>query len=322
MEQSKIDAVIGKMVDGIRDKSRGFVLDLATQASQKVADELVVRLANLHTLDPAEQQDLMAMVESLRTPTQTSVAVVEQLPPIDEYQRPADLRQHVLQSTESFIAYTKRYGKPDRSLILCDEDMAQLVIDELVDRGDREIVTMPWKPSDDWKAWATALDKPMTHRLLLRFLTSQEHNLEDASNLLPLRDLKLTSTVDIDSAIQETNEAITVSFKTNGDTSLAKFKRKIPLSVPVLDQDVTDEADWIDVTVRIEIDMPTKAGDQPMFTLRCSEWQQHFSERIEAEMAFIQGNLGDAWLVVAGTHKQSLRAIGRSKVGQPEKKTF
>jgi hypothetical protein len=104
-----IDDVVAGLIDGIRDKKRGFVLGIAQESEGEV-----------------------------------SIEVKESLPPHDEWKPPANLRKHTIEDTESFIAYARRYGNLTASLVLYCDSKAVIVIDEHVDRGDREIIAMPF----------------------------------------------------------------------------------------------------------------------------------------------------------------------------------
>jgi hypothetical protein len=180
-------------------------------------------------------------------------------------------------------------------------------------RGDREIVSMPWLESDDWKAWSGVLGKGMVHRNLLKFLASQEHNLEDASVLIPLRTLKLSSQVDLDSDVQDSGDRIGIVFRTNGGESLAQFKKSIPIRIPVLDQDASNDDAWIQALIKLDVELPSKSDEQPLFTLTCSTWRQRRLFRIQAETAHIGEQLGSAWTVVMGEHSTRERAIGAER---------
>jgi len=312
MQQSKLDQVVNKMIDNVRGRDRGFVLDLAADARTHCLELQQMLAKAREDGDAVEQKQLEALCDALAESLAfTSIEVRDALPPIDEYQRPADVRKHGLGDTESFIAYAQRYGTPDRSLIFYNEQHATLTLDEQVDRGDREVVTLDFRESEDWRDWSEVLGRPKGHRELLNFLVNHEHTLDDAAIIEPLRTLRMKSTVNIDSDVQDTGDTIGIVFNTNGNEELKKFRRVIPLRLPVLEQDVDDADRYESVELRMEVTLPQRSEEAPKFTLNCSVWRTVKVRRVRAEGQVIREALGDGWTVVHGQHDVTKRRIGR-----------
>lgn len=314
MSQNKIEQVLAKALDAISSRGRGSVMGIALPESQRTA------LVKLHDMIAAaavdgneDAQNAMKMLDDLIAQGDgVEIRLVESLKPVDEWQRPADLRQHAIFDTASFIAFAKRYGTAEKSLVMYSAEKCQLVIDELVERGDREIITFSFHSSNDFKAWAAAQARKMTHRDLLTLLGNQEHNLLDVSVIEPLRTLKLKSTVAHDSDVLETGDQISVAFQTGGTEEIKKFKRRFMVRLPVFDLDVDHKEQWIEAEMRLDLFLPAQAGDPPLFALTCSTWPEVTRRRALAEGKVITDGLGGGWSVMHGQLANGVRKIGRN----------
>ena len=274
---NRIDEIVTGMIDKICSAGRGFVLGLMPD------------------------DDKSKRIE---------VTVSEQLPPVDDYEPPAAYAAHGVNDARSLVAFAKRYGKAKDSLILYDQERVSLTLDETISHGQRQVITMKFVDSPDWQTWSAVLGKPLAHRDLLRFLLSQEHLLLDMAIIEPLRTLKLKSEVKHDSDIQIESQSIGVVFTTNGQEEIKKFQTKIPISLPVLEQDVSQRDRWMDFTIRVDFELPDRAHEGPTFTLRCSEWQMERMSRIHTEGETIAEQLGEGWLVLHGLHGTAARPVG------------
>lgn len=329
MQQSKIDNVINKIIDGVRGKGRGFVLDLAAGPCEVKADVLIEAVQQLKP-DEALTQERIERLRELAfagtAPGYTAVEVRESLPPIDEYIRPTPHRKHILHDTDAFIAFAKRYGDAKRSLVLYDQNVVTLTIDELMTeekqgqtadaslideaRGDREVITMPFVKSEDWTRWSEIIGEYKGHKELVKFLINNNHNLESPELLHSMRVFRANTVVNQDSDVTEDNRTISFLVKTNAEESMAKFPKAIKLKIPILAADVADSDSWAVIELRIEVELPDHPGKPVLFCLSCSQWDQHFINRIDHEGDVIREALKD-WTVLHGTHQQTERRIGR-----------
>ena len=275
-DDNPIDAAVDRLIDWATQRDRGFTLNLAKDGADK-----------------------------------TVIEVVESLAPLDEYEGPADWRAHGIADAASFVAYAQRYGKPDKSLVFVTDEMITLTIDEEIEKGEREVIVMARRMSVDWSDWSKIQREPLTHRDLLRFLITHEHNLANGDILDQLRLLRMTSTVRHDSEIDHGRETVGVLINTGGGEEMAKFDRVLSIRLPVLEQDVTDEGDWLYAEVKIDIELPKAAEGPPLFILTCSLWRTVWVQRLEREGKAIAEKLGDGWLVVHGKHNTERRRLGR-----------
>jgi len=273
-----IDELVANLMQAIHRKGRGFVLGLDRMEDGGV-----------------------------------SIEVKESLPPVDEWERPADVREHEIHDTQSFIAFAKAYGDAAKSLVFYNEGGATLTLDETVAKGDRETVHMAFTPSDDYSDWCGVIGSVTDHRRLLLFLLAHEHNLTDPGILASMRRLRLNATVDHESDLQETDTTVGVLVRTSGGEDLAKFPKEFRICVPVLEQDL-DENQWRTLTVRLEVVLPTEAGKSATFCLRCAEWPVLLRRRAADEGNTVAEALSD-WNVMHGKHVTNERRIGRPNRG-------
>jgi len=277
---TKLDEIVNLAIDGITKRGRGFVLDLANEV---------------------DEQGRHLKVE-----------IVERLAPADEWEKPADLRRHTVHDAESFVAFVNRYANPDKALVFIDADAAVLIIDETVDRGDRERVIWPMTFSDDYREWKGIMGKSLTHKDLLQHLIAHEHNLASRSMELvqAMRTMKATTTVKHDSDLQEDSTSIGMMIESKGGEEIKKFPKAITVTFPVLDADVLEQVNHVTATVRLDITLPTEPKQPPMFTLICSQWRQLGMKRLADERACLAEQL-KGYCVLFGTPNHEPRLIGR-----------
>lgn len=319
MQQSKIDSVVNQIIDQIRGRERGFVLDLGaiptfTEADRKEAQDRVLKhLEALGDVPHEKVSPLLREIDRLIDAQRGAVVEVrESLKPVDEYQRPADFRRHTIGDTASLIAYATKYGNKDKSLVLYNDEQVQLVIDEQIERGEREIVTLGLQQSEAWNTWSALLGRPQTHRNLFKSLILLSDTLADPLLLDSMRSLKVNVNVKHDSDLQDDAKTIGIFVETKAGEELKRFPKVVPIKLPVLDQDVDHKDQWRSATLRLEIDLPEKAEAPTMFTLYCPQWSGIRRERVRLEADLIVGGLKD-WTVVRGQHSTAPRNIGRNK---------
>lgn len=314
MQQSKIDAVVNKIIDGIRDRERGFVLDLAGPDQREQLVDLRREVEDSGAGTVARGEALAIIDELLAVSGGTVIEVRETLPPVDEYQAPARYRQHKIGDRESFITYAKRYGSAERSLVMYGDEGCRLVIDELVERGERETAYLPFRCSDEWNAWGKLLNTPLDHRNFMRHIVAWEHTLADSDLLQAIRGLSFTATAQHDSTLNDDGSTWGVTFVTKGGESVKRFPKEFGLRLPVLEQDVgdIDTSVWHDVDVRLDLELPTTPGSGAIIRLGCSTWRQHQLDRVRAEGATIAEAL-DGWTVVHGEHHDEPRKLGNPR---------
>jgi hypothetical protein len=162
-------------------------------------------------------------------------------------------------------------------------------------RGRLEVVRMAFIRSDDWVAWGTILaNGAIDHKTLYKFLLKQEHNLTDGNLLAAVGSIRVNSTVNYESDLQEFGESVGMLFKTAAGEELKKFPKQLAIVLPVLEED-QDADRWASATVRLNVQMPAGPTDKPMFTMICSKWEQILLARIRAEGKKIVDELGSDW---------------------------
>lgn len=242
-----------------------------------------------------------------------SVAVQETLPPEDLYEPPTNWRKHELHDTDSLIAFAKKYGTAEDSLIVVDDDVVTLSLDELKERGDRELITLPFPRSDDFDAWNDLLERSnVNHKTLLDTVIRHAHNLTDLKVLDALRTVRGSATVKFDSDLRESAESVGAMFTTTKGDELLQFPKAFAIKVPILDTDDDAEDLWHTVSIRLHVVMPTQPGEGIRFLLVCPGWKSAQRARIGIELDKLRENLPD-WTIVRGTHQQAARTVGRNR---------
>ncbi|MEM6853021.1 MAG: hypothetical protein AAF593_01270 [Planctomycetota bacterium] len=275
-ETSLVDVAVLEKVSAAKTKGRGWLIDAAQDNDGKI-----------------------------------SVEVQETVPPVDEYIPHAHGRQHEFDDLESLILFAERYGDKTKSLVLVSDDRAVVVLDEQIERGDREKGSLFFGQTDEFVAWNGVVGKKLGHKALLQHLIFHLHTMDDATLLASMRKATVHATIDNESDIQETNKTLGVRVHTKGGEELAEFPKEIKVKVPVLREDVLDETAWMSATMRLQIDLPDRPEDAVGFTLVCSEWSMLVRKRTQTIVEELRAGL-DGWTVLRGLHATFERRIGRS----------
>jgi uncharacterized protein DUF2303 len=262
-----IDDAVSRLLEAIEGKNKGFILDLAKDADNE-----------------------KHVIIEVRRP----------MPRHDEYQAPPAYRNHRIDTTDSFISFAKKYGDNEKSLVFVNEKRMVLVINEAIDKGNRETAIMTFTPSDDWNEWTVVQAEPHTHKQLLRFLMEHEHNLRNPELLAVMQSVRVNSTVDFESELTDAGDKVGIVYKTNKGEELKQFPKQIVIAVPVLDLDATEDVDrGVTAALKLDIQMPEKPGEVPRFQLSCSRWHLIYRERVQAEGRKVAEALG-SMSVIAG----------------------
>lgn len=328
-----LDDLAAARMQTLARKGRGFVLDTLgiplfnEMERTKVRDRMAGHLDTLAAavakvtdsdqaagIEAASRQLILELDTTMDRARGAAIQIIESpapLPLIDEYEPPAELRAHTIHDTAAFIAYARRYGSQADSLVFVNESGATLTLKELIERGKREIVTMAFRPSEDWAAWSEILGEDTGHRGLVEFLRCHEHNLEDPTILMLMAELRLSSTVNLESIVSEDAKSFTLAVKTGGSETMKNFPKKFTIKIPVLEQDGATE-ERASAEISLSIQLPDEARGQPIFSIRCSLWRQILLERVRTEQELIQESLA-GWTVIHGEHHSIARQLGIPK---------
>lgn len=271
-----IDAVIATLVQDARARNRGFALGVA--------------------------QDVDEQGKNI------TFTLEQTLPPADEWEPPAESRRHTVYDVPSLIAMARKYSRPERGLILVDDDGVELVLDELRERGQRETVSLEWEFSRAWRKWDELVNKePVAHKPLFKFLMGRQGDLADPDILQAMRSVKATATVKSDSTIREIGESVGVVFETAAGEDLVKFPKAFDFYVSVF-----EDGESQTVPVGVEIVMPQEPRAPVTFLLLAERWDPIRREAIKAELDNLRKALPD-WTIVRGTHHTEARKLGRPR---------
>ncbi len=274
--EQPVDDAVASLLSTIHRKGRGFVLDLANEGEKR------------------------------------TVEVRESLPPHDEFIPQADWRSHVLSDAPSLVAWVKKYGTQEKSIVFIDEKKAVAVLDDTIERGDREAASVDWRASEDWSDWSKLVNGgTLAHKELHRFLMVHEHNLENPELLIALGSVRSTATVDHNSDIADGERTIGVVFKSTAGESLTKFPKMFGITLPVLDADV-DSGQFKVAKLKVEVVMPTEPMKPILFRLYCSTWESIWRERIRQEESQLRREL-EGWLVLNGQKNYAKRPVIMSR---------
>ena len=281
-ESAPLDTTIAQLIQSVHP-DRGFALSVAAE------------------LKPEEGEDEKRIVYEVK----------ESTPVHDEWESPAPYRNHVVEDVESIALLAKKYSTPEAGLILYTDRGVQLVYGERVDAGQREIITLNFAYSAEWKAWNAILTgQALDHRTLLAALILNQHTINEPTIIDRMREVKATFSAKLDSDLRIEKEVVGVVFTAAAGEELVKFPKAFGLSLPVLDLDVIAAPTWASAEIRLEFLLPTEPKQPVRFQLLCPEWNSIRRTRINEEIAHLKSLLPE-WTIVRGTHKQTARTLGR-----------
>ena len=306
-----IDDLARIQMETIARKGRGFVLNLAPEADNgvRLAASKVRHIATMIRSNrdkaPDDAQQHSNFYADLLTEAADNVdlaragvcvEVKESLPPHDEWEAPASYRDHTLLTAQALAAYARRYGSPQRSLLLIGREQARLVIDETLDRGQREFADYFFIQSEDWHCWSRAMNQPLAHADLVKLLLTHEHNLADAARLIGgLAEVRFNTSLVQSSSVQRTRGGYQLIVNTGADEQSGEIPKSIDIRLPVLEVDVLDADAWKAATIQIDVNLSDDPRTLPTFVLRCPTWSSILMARIDQEGELIKGLLGDEW---------------------------
>lgn len=236
-----------------------------------------------------------------------------ELPPVDEYEPPAAIRSHTFDDPMSLATYAGIHGDSEKALIFFDDQSIDLVMDDSIERGAREIMRCSWKYSIDFEWWMDVIGKVIPYQKLRDVLPLHAHTLDSPEMLGALRNIKYTETVKYDSEIKPDEATHGIVFEVKGGhETIRKIPREFNINVPILDCDVISEDGHKVITVHVEVQMPSKPGEPLYIIMVCPDLERARRKRLDAAMKEIASALGDKWLILAGQCKVTPRRVGQS----------
>ena len=229
------------------------------------------------------------------------LSVVPELPAISAILAPSERRAHLFGSVDALCQYVNREGDQSKGIFFVGTEAATYLFDDAPVAGGRESVRASLARSADFKAWDELIDVEMAHRPLVKALSALTHNFVDPTVIDLLREASWSVSINVDSGLQSTDKSLTYSYAAKGGEKTAKIPRAIAIKVPILDEDVGDEAAWVEMTLGVVIEMPNDPKDQAKFTLLCPKWEAHQRARLTGVEDEIRGAM-PGYLVVSGQH--------------------
>lgn len=219
----------------------------------------------------------------------------------EERQLRALPRDHKLKDATSLVNYAEKYAPKDKAIVFVADDAIRLVIADDLEKGTREIVTVAFELSAEWKAWSALINgNPLTHRQLLDFLLMWKHTLDKPEILDSMRSVSVRAEFKQDSDLQDEGDTVGVFYKATAGDNLVRFPKEFSLVLPVFDEDAEDEGLWPTVEVTLVVQLPREHTDEVKFLLRSSDWIKSRRERIFKEVEALRADMSE-YLILRGT---------------------
>lgn len=281
-QTAPVDATIASLIDEARGRDRGFAMGVERRLDEEGRREIVYR-------------------------------VEQSLPPADTWEPPAPYRSHRLDDIGSCVRFARRYGSQDRTLVMYDDAGVVVVLDELVEVGRREKAVMPWRYSQELRDWQGILGgRPVEHRPLMDFLLLRQANLDEPTILDRMRTVRAAMRVKVDSDLRLDQETAGVVFESQAGPEIVAFPRRFTIAVPVLEDELIQEDAWVRTDVCVEVVLPRKADDTIRFILIAPKLRAQIRAHLGFRIGALEGAL-EGWCVLAGTHMETEREIGRER---------
>ncbi len=304
---SPIDSVVARLIRKATGDGRGFALSVdryVRPTTALVAAAGLAASASGATTDgePAEPAPGDADRHC------ASIAVLEQPPTPDEYVPFSAARRHVVEDAASFLAFCKKHGKPETSMVFYDNDRATLVVDDSIGRGIRETCTLDWAKAPEWEAWGAILaaGKTLSHKELLKFVLRWADTLDDPSIVDSLRVVRSTATVKLDSDLRQDANSVGVVMTSAAGDEVKSFPKAFIVDCPVLESNRGKTARF---EIHLEVIMPETANQAITFLLTSPEYRSEGRRVVNDAFSEVRAGLTD-WTICRGRASYVPRSVG------------
>lgn len=254
---------------------------------------------------------VLGLAKDAKNDQDITVTVRKDTPPADEWEPPSAYRAHTIADAESLSIFAKKYGSPEKSLVVVGDECIVLVLDETVERGAREKATLTFAFSDEWNGWDKVIDEPIEQRQLVRAALNLDYTLDDSKLLAAARKAGVTATIKRESDLRDDGETMSVVFSTAGNDSVVSFPKRFKVNCCVLEDDGAQDA--VSFEVRVEVLFPTNPNEPLRFLLTSHERKEKLRARLKHEADRVRELLGGGWTVVRGSHSQIDRKLGKPR---------
>lgn len=262
-----IDQTVRDLIEGVRSEQGGFVLSIANQMA---ADGKKI-----------------------------SIEVGHQ---VQEIVLPRKDRSHTLGEIQSVIDYALKYGSKEKSILFVGDTGVTLVLDDSVDKGNRELIKLAYTQSRPWQTWKALLDgKYLSHRELLEHLIAWNYTLAEPEILLKMREAPVNAQIKQQSEIARDTKTIGYMVTTSAGEALVKFPEKFNITLPIFDMDEGDNRErWPTLNVTLLIDLPVDPSKGHVrFGMRSPDVYAAYRKRVKHEIDQLNAGLPE-WLILAG----------------------
>jgi hypothetical protein len=202
-----------------------------------------------------------------------------------------------LDTIDAIAELVKFRGKPETTLIFCDEKQIGIILDDSIMDRDKDLAKFDFCHSDEYGEWKAVLSKPLNQKSFVDFLKLREpEEVEGLDSLLGTIQFLSYATQIIGDFSYEDRDNTTVCIKIKDSETTAKIPQQFIVAVPLIygsDKKVSME-------IQLELQKPRSEDQRPVFVITCPKFNRYWNEAVKYETDRLKGLL-PGYKIIAGS---------------------
>lgn len=207
-----------------------------------------------------------------------------------------DGTSYKLDTIDAIAELVKFRGKPETTLIFCNEKRIGIILDDSVMDRQQDVARFAFEFSDEYKEWQSVLGQQLSQKKFVDFLKLREPEEVDDLDLLlgQTQNLAFATSIVGEFGYEDSNN-ITVVFKAKDVEGTAKIPQKFFIKIPlVFGSDLK-----VFMEIQLDLQKPREENQRPLFNITCPKFHRYWNEAVNHETDRLKTLLSD-YKIVSG----------------------
>lgn len=225
----------------------------------------------------------------------TGDVVLVQTMELSEYINPGF--HYTLKGIQSVIDLVKTRGSKANSFLFYTDKQIQVLLDDTVEKRQKDTAQYSFEPSDLLKEWKTIMDVAIDQKQFIEFLKKREPSeLPEAEALMVnLQTLKMATEVRWDGDYDDRNN-YNFAIKVKDMEGNTRLPNMLTIHIPLINESEL----IVDIDIELEVFKPKGEGEKPMFRLTCPKFDRYWKQAVKHEIQILKDALPN-YHILAGT---------------------
>lgn len=188
---------------------------------------------------------------------------------------------YTLDTIDSIAELVKFRGKPEVTLIFCNNEKIGIILDDSIMDRDKDLARFNFVQSDELKEWKEVLNDPLSQKEFVDFLKLRRpEEVDGLDELLSKAQYLSYATSIVGDFNYDDRDNIEVAIKIKDSETTAKIPQQFTVNIPL----VYGSDKILKIEIKLELYKPRSEDHRPAFLLTCPKFDRYWHEAVKYEV--------------------------------------